>query len=342
MSASGSFLSPTQAARRLGVSPKALRIYEAHGLLRPGRTPAGWRAYGPDDMRRGGEIAALRGLGFSLAQVRRTLDGETAGLEPALAAHQERLEAELGAVSRRVGRVRALREALAAGRPPSIAELTGLAHATTDPLCAFALPWPWGGERFELRPRGRLTWITGPLGSGKTRLARAIADHIPGGVFLPMERLDEPPPSISAALAARVEAAVAWLAEDGASAKPALAILLAALEDDRPGALVVDMVEHGLDEATERAVATHVRRRRADAPPLFLMTRSSAMLDLDVAGPDEGVLYCPPNHSPPLWRTLGAGAAGHDAITDCLAPPQVRARTAGMIATLPEGVARAS
>ena len=51
------FLSPSQAARRLGVSAKALRLYEARGLIAPLRTAAGWRAYGPEQLARGGEIA---------------------------------------------------------------------------------------------------------------------------------------------------------------------------------------------------------------------------------------------------------------------------------------------
>ena len=46
-----SFLSPADAARRLGVSAKALRLYEQHGLVAPGRTAAGWRAYSLSTMR---------------------------------------------------------------------------------------------------------------------------------------------------------------------------------------------------------------------------------------------------------------------------------------------------
>ncbi|HEY9348253.1 MAG TPA: MerR family transcriptional regulator, partial [Inquilinus sp.] len=57
------FLNASEAARRLGVSTKALRLYEQRGLLAPVRSAAGWRAYGPDEMGRAGEIAALRALG---------------------------------------------------------------------------------------------------------------------------------------------------------------------------------------------------------------------------------------------------------------------------------------
>jgi pantothenate kinase-related protein Tda10 len=47
---------------------------------------------------------------------------------------------------------------------------------------AFNLPWPWGGERFELSDIPAITYITGPLGSGKTRLAGRLAETLPGGI----------------------------------------------------------------------------------------------------------------------------------------------------------------
>ena len=70
MSSSAQFLNASEAAKRLGVSAKALRLYEQRGLIAPARTAAGWRAYGPDEMARVAEIAALRELGLSLSQVR--------------------------------------------------------------------------------------------------------------------------------------------------------------------------------------------------------------------------------------------------------------------------------
>ena len=79
VSSSAQFLNPSEAAKRLGVSVKALRLYEQRGLITPIRTAAGWRAYGPDEMARAAEIAALRALGLSLAQVARVLQGDAAG-----------------------------------------------------------------------------------------------------------------------------------------------------------------------------------------------------------------------------------------------------------------------
>ena len=77
MNSSAQFLSASEAAKRLGVSVKALRLYEQRALIAPVRTPAGWRAYGPGEMARVAEIAALRELGLSLSQVARVLEGDS-------------------------------------------------------------------------------------------------------------------------------------------------------------------------------------------------------------------------------------------------------------------------
>lgn len=65
------------------------------------------------------------------------------------------------------------------------------------------------------------------------------------------------------------------------------------------------------------------------------MTRSSAILDLAAVGPDEAIILCPANHSPPSFVATYPGAPGFEAVATCLASPQVRARTEGMIAFRP-------
>ena len=99
--------------------------------------------------------------------------------------------------------------------------------------------------------------------------------------------------------------------------------------------LVIDMVEQGLSEATQEALVAQLRRRGPAARPLILMTRSNAVLDLAAVGPDEAILYCPANHSPPIRVAAHPGAPGYEALASCLAPPEVRARTEGMVAIRP-------
>jgi hypothetical protein len=87
------------------------------------------------------------------------------------------------------------------------------------------------------------------------------------------------------------------------------------------------MLEHGLDEATQQALIASLRRRGPNARPFFILTRSSAILDLDHVGADEAIFLCPANHSPPSRVAPYPGAIGYEAVATCLASPEVRART---------------
>jgi DNA-binding transcriptional MerR regulator len=340
MSAPAEFLNASEAARRLGVSVKALRLYEQRGLVTPIRSAAGWRAYGPNEMGRAAEIAALRGLGFSLAQVARVLQGDCQGLEPALAAHQAILEDRLRALVAMVETVRGLRADLARGQAPSAGELARLL-APTELSVAFDLPWPWGGERFELRDIRSLNYIIGPLGSGKTRLGQRLAETLPNAAFLGLERLSDGGAAARVrleadpALRSRVDRIVAWLVEDGAAVSDALIALIAGLELEGPAILVVDVIEQGLDQATQEALIAQLRRRGPGGRPLFLLTRSSAILDLAAVGPDESIILCPANHSSPTQVAPYPGTPGYEAVATCLASPEIRARTDGVISWRP-------
>ena len=341
MNSSALFLSPSAAARRLGISAKALRLYEQHGLITPSRTAAGWRAYGPDAMARAAEIATLRALGLGLSQVARVLEGDPHGLEPALAAHQATLEGRIRQLASAVEKVRDIRAGLAQDRRPMLGELTPLMGSAAECSVAFDLPWPWGGERFELSVLPPLNYIIGPLGSGKTRLAKRLAETLPNAVFLGLDRLESRSAAAQAQLDAdptlrsRVERSLQRLVDDGAAASEALIALLVGLESQGATIVVIDMVEQGLDQPTQEALIAHLRRRGPDARPLFLLTRSCAILDLAAVGATEAIIFCPANHSPPISVAPYPGACGFEAVATCLASPQVRARTEGVIAWRP-------
>jgi DNA-binding transcriptional MerR regulator len=61
-----------EVARRSGASRKALRIYEAAGILSPPqRTPSGYRLYTADSMAVLSFLRQARRLGFTLAEIKR-------------------------------------------------------------------------------------------------------------------------------------------------------------------------------------------------------------------------------------------------------------------------------
>jgi DNA-binding transcriptional MerR regulator len=332
-------LNASEAAKRLGVSTRALRLYEERGLLQPPRTAAGWRTYGPEQMLRARGIVELRTLGLSLVEVARALDGDTFVLARALTAHEVVLEARMRQLRDTVHRIHTLREKLDREAVSVASALTNVRQAGDPISVAIDLPWPWGGERFELREVCRLTHIVGPLGSGKTRLARRLADAIKGASFVGLDRLGDGAAAAKERLASdpqlelRVRHALAAIAGIGGNASDALVALLTALETEGPVAQVIDMLEDGLDAPTQEALICFLRRRRPSARPLLFLTRSSFILDVDAVGPDEAIILCPANHNPPMLVAPYRGAPGYEALTMCLATPDVRARTEGVIAT---------
>ncbi len=110
------FRTASATARLLGLTVRALRIYERRGLLQPGRTAAGWRVYGPDEIARLHQVTALKRLGLTLAQIASLLRGQGVDLSYLLAAQEESLRSRKQQVDRALLIVRRARARLAAGQ----------------------------------------------------------------------------------------------------------------------------------------------------------------------------------------------------------------------------------
>src|SRR6188472_822931 len=64
------WLTAAQCAARTGLTVRALRVYENYGLITPGRSAAGWRRYGAQELLTLNEIGLLKVLGLTLNQIR--------------------------------------------------------------------------------------------------------------------------------------------------------------------------------------------------------------------------------------------------------------------------------
>ena len=102
---------------------KALRLYEAHGLLRAERTLAGWRVYGPEQIARLHQVIALKSFGFPLSRIAELLSGALPDLPTLLKVHEQVLREK----AKRVGH--ALR--LLSAAPAKLAEQ---GHLSSDDL----------------------------------------------------------------------------------------------------------------------------------------------------------------------------------------------------------------
>ena len=125
------YLSAAEAAKALGVTTRALRLYEHKGLVAPLRTQAGWRAYGPEALARLHQVLALKRLGLSLVEVGRMLQGRLSRLEAVLELQEQALAARQAETERALRLIRRARARLAAGEGLSVDDLTTLTRETT-------------------------------------------------------------------------------------------------------------------------------------------------------------------------------------------------------------------
>lgn len=91
-----------QVAKLTGLTARALRFYEARGLIMPLRTSSGRRHFGPAQLERLHQIIAMKRAGLTLAQIQKLSEGRSVDLRALVSAQIEVLseQAEEIATSR--------------------------------------------------------------------------------------------------------------------------------------------------------------------------------------------------------------------------------------------------
>ncbi len=98
-----------QLARASGVSVDTVRFYERRGLLpEPRRLPSGYRVYGEAMVERIGFAKSLQGLGFTLDEIRETLDEVDRGAA-SCASSEPRFRAVLARIDEKIAKLRTVR-----------------------------------------------------------------------------------------------------------------------------------------------------------------------------------------------------------------------------------------
>ena len=120
---------PGETARRLGVTTKALRVYEREGLVVPHRAESSWRLYGPTQIARLHEVIVLRDLGLSLKSIKK-LVGDHSRLRDILRLQRETLESQQDKIGRAIGLIEVALCRIDEGRDLSLDELAILTKET--------------------------------------------------------------------------------------------------------------------------------------------------------------------------------------------------------------------
>jgi DNA-binding transcriptional MerR regulator len=123
------WLGPGDTARRLGVTTKALKVYEREKLVIPHRTESGWRMYGPAQIARLHQIIVLRDLGLSLKSIERLI-GSQSRLRDVLRLQRESLKSQQDKIRRAIALIEMAQRRLDEGRDLSLDDLSTLTKET--------------------------------------------------------------------------------------------------------------------------------------------------------------------------------------------------------------------
>jgi len=128
-------LSIGEVSRRTRLSERALRLYEAEGLVAPSRSAAGRRVYSLADLRRLQQVQILRRAGYALAEIRELLKGRDFDAGEVISLHLSALRAERDGLDRSIALLEGAQARLQDGTAPdagALCELIRLAERSLE------------------------------------------------------------------------------------------------------------------------------------------------------------------------------------------------------------------
>ncbi len=130
-----------EVVRRTGLTSRALRFYEARGLIAPLRTQSGRRWFGPADLERVHRIVALKKAGLSLGDIKQLFDRKPIDLAALLSAQRDRLADQANEIAKALALIDSALSRIGRGEPLDAATLCSLIRdgdkVMTDPAKAW-------------------------------------------------------------------------------------------------------------------------------------------------------------------------------------------------------------
>lgn len=146
-----------EVVRRTGLTSRALRFYEARGLIAPLRTQSGRRWFGAGELERIHRIVALKKAGLSLGDIKRLFDRKPIDLAALLAAQRSRLAEQASEIADAIKLIDSALSRIGRGEPLDAATLCSLIRDGETLMTDQALAWKEVLDRYYT-PEQQAEW----------------------------------------------------------------------------------------------------------------------------------------------------------------------------------------
>lgn len=144
-------------AKQTGLTSRALRFYDARGLVKPLRTGSGRRLYGRGELARLNAIVALKQAGFSLAEIGNMLGRGMPDLGRMVSAQLEQLDAKSAEIDAARSLLRSVQSRIDRGEPIDVATFCSLIRQGTT-VMSEPENWKAVTDRY-FTPEEKAEWI---------------------------------------------------------------------------------------------------------------------------------------------------------------------------------------